>query len=137
MSETIGASSPLVLLIVRTRAFFRCPSPEDATVRVIVFSSSSSTLARFVTAMPGPEGGGSLRTDMFWRCRRECNHSQTLVERVAFVVSVTDLSVWRPSIVRSRRARMELDINASVIYEPIMRQVVMEGAETMTCDGSR
>jgi hypothetical protein len=60
-----------VRLIVRTSAFFRCPSPEDATVNVIVFSSpSSSTRARFATAMPGPDTGGSLRTDMEGGCWR-------------------------------------------------------------------
>ena len=64
--ETIGASKPLVLFTDRINAFFLCPSPEDATLSVIVPSSASSesTLARLVRAYPGPEGGGDFRIDM-------------------------------------------------------------------------
>lgn len=66
VNDTMGDSSPLVRLTVLTSAFFRCPSPDDATVMTIVFpsSSSSSTRARFVRAKPGPAGGGDFRTDM-------------------------------------------------------------------------
>jgi hypothetical protein len=72
VKDTIGASSPLVRFIVRTRAFFLCPSPELATVSVWVdgSSSSSSTRARFARARPGPAGGGDLRMDMMQRVRR-------------------------------------------------------------------
>lgn len=53
LNDTMGASNPLVRLIVLINAFFRCPSPLLATVRVIEFgssSSSSSTRARLVNA---------------------------------------------------------------------------------------
>ena len=62
----MGASSPLVRFIVRTNAFFLCPSPELATVNVCLVgsSSSSSTRARLARAMPGPAGGGDFRTDI-------------------------------------------------------------------------
>lgn len=65
----MGASSPLVRFTLLTNAFFRCPSPDDATVIVIWRGStpSSSTRARLASAEPGPGGGGDLRTDMV-RC---------------------------------------------------------------------
>ena len=65
-NATIGASSPDVLCIVRIIAFFLCPSPDEATVKVMFLesSSSSSTRALFVKATPGPECGGDFRTDI-------------------------------------------------------------------------
>jgi len=65
-NATIGASRPDVLWIVRIIAFFLCPSPDEATVRVMFLesSSSSSTRALFVNATPGPGGGGDFRTDI-------------------------------------------------------------------------
>jgi hypothetical protein len=69
----MGASSPLVRLIVRMSApWSALPEPEEpmATVIVLAELSSSSIRERLVRAdeAPGPDGGGDLR--IIWRRRR-------------------------------------------------------------------